>query len=334
MEQKEELTVIAGAGALGAMYAQQIHAAGLRTAFVAEGERGERLRRTGLQVNGKPLNIPVVDWTGRMPGGAAQSSAAANLQEPVVPARLIVALKNQHLPDVLPRLATLCGPDTTVISVMNGIDSEHQIAAALGEGFVPEDTGRVLHCMVAGMDAVRDGTDVRFSRLGTVFFGRRRNDPEALDARVLSMQRFLDAAQIPSSIVEDMEKALWNKFMLNVGINQWSAVLGATYDVFHQIRSAQTLMRRAMREVLHLAHDRAIDLTQEDLEHWFTVVNTLSPEGKTSMLQDIEAGRKTEVEMFAGRVVEIGKEIGVPTPVNTVLLEAIHALESMSANKA
>ena len=50
-------------------------------------------------------------------------------------------------------------------------------------------------------------------------------------------------------------------------------------------------------------------------------------DGKTSMLQDVEAGRKTEVEMFAGRMVEMGREAGIPTPLNQALLDAIRAVE-------
>jgi 2-dehydropantoate 2-reductase len=308
------LTVIVGAGALGAMYARRIHESGLDVAFFAEGERKDRIAGTGLTVNGTLLRIPLLD--------------RSELVGPKRPERIIVALKDQHLSEFGGVLAGFVSPETTVISVMNGIDSEPVLAHALGESLT-DDTGRVLYCMVAGMDAVRDGNDVNYTRLGTVFFGRRRNDPERPDPRVAGMAAFLEAAGIPFKIPADMEKAVWNKFMLNVGINQWSALLGAPYGVFHRGTEAQDLMRRAMAEVLAIARTRSIDLTEDDMEQWFSVVNTLSPEGKTSMLQDIEARRKTEVEMFAGRVVEMGREAGIPTPVNEVLLEAIHTLESM-----
>jgi len=56
-------------------------------------------------------------------------------------------------------------------------------------------------------------------------------------------------------------------------------------------------------------------------------MSQLSPSGRTSMLQDIEARRKTEVEMFAGKIIELGREYNIPTPVNTVLFEAIKAIE-------
>ncbi|MDA3951977.1 MAG: ketopantoate reductase family protein [Spirochaeta sp.] len=309
MEHTADDTVVLGAGALGAMYAHQISRAGLPVSFFAAGERAERLTRDGVIVNGTTYHIPVTDHA---------------LEQP--PARVIVALKDQHLAPATEGFADVCGPDTTVLSVMNGIDSEYQLAAALGESITPDYSGRVLHCMVAGMDAVRDGNDVRFTQMGTVSFGRRRNDPARPDARVSDAAAFFAKAGIPAKTPEDMETAIWNKFMLNVGINQWSAVFGATYSLFHTDTHAQNLMRRAMREVLAIAQAKSIDLTEDDLEHWFSVVNTLSPDGKTSMAQDVEAGRPTEVHMFAGRVVEMGREVGVATPVNEVLLDAIQAV--------
>lgn len=310
---QNDYTLIIGAGALGAMYAQQIQHAGRSVAFFAEGERAERLTSQGIDVNGTPLAVQVY--------GRREIATSVG-----TPARIIVALKDQHMATGLAPLREICGTDTTVLSVMNGIDSEEQIATALGESL---ESGRVLYCMVAGMDAVRDGVTVRYTRLGTVFFGRRKNSPTTEDPRVAAMKRFFEGVGIDCVVPEDMERAIWNKFMLNIGINQWSAVLGATYSAFHRFAPAQNLMRRAMAEVLAVAQARGIALTNDDLEHWYEVINTLSPDGKTSMVQDVEAGRKTEVEMFAGRVIQLGQEAGVPTPVNEVLLETIQTIELM-----
>lgn len=311
-----EYTLIIGAGALGGMYALQIQQSDRTVAFLAEGDRANRLRDQGLSVNGIPLDMVVLSRDEITKSGR-------------YPTQVIVALKDQHVRSALKGLSEICGTDTTCISVMNGIDSERQIAEALGESFEPIDNGRVLHCMVAGMDAVREGNSIRHTQLGRVFFGRRRNPSGSTDPRVARLQTFFDEVGIPYEIPEDMERAIWNKFMLNVGVNQWSAVLGATYSVFHTMECAKTLMRRAMQEVLAVAQGRGIALTNEDLENWFDVVDTLGPDGKTSMAQDVAAGRKTEVEMFAGRMVELGAELGIPTPVNEILLEVIHTIEGM-----
>ena len=87
-------------------------------------------------------------------------------------------------------------------------------------------------------------------------------------------------------------------------------------------------MESAMREVLMLSEKAGVNLSTEDIEKFNGVLNSLSPQGKTSMLQDIEAGRKTEVEMFAGKVIELGKQLGVSTPINQKLFDEIRKIEA------
>lgn len=86
-------------------------------------------------------------------------------------------------------------------------------------------------------------------------------------------------------------------------------------------------MESAMREVAAIARKLGIDLTEEDVRNWQVVLSGLGPGGKTSMLQDVEAGRKTEVEMFAGKVIELGKQFHIPTPVNEKLFRVIQEIE-------
>ncbi|MFW5694112.1 MAG: ketopantoate reductase family protein [Alkalispirochaeta sp.] len=311
MEDYTKQTLVVGAGALGSMYAERLSAAGMPVAFLADGARAERLRQGGVVVNDTALHIPVY--------------TPAEYQQLPAPRFILVALKHHHLPEALHAVAAVAGEDTVVFSVMNGIDSEAQIAAALGESL---ENSRVIFAMAAGMDAVREGSAVRYTQLGTVWIGERRNDPDRPSPRIQAVVEYLSGAGIPCVVPPDMEHALWNKFMLNVGINQWSAVLGAPYGVFHREEEARGLMRETMQEVVAVAHASGVTLSQKDVDHWFEVVATLGPEGKTSMLQDVTAGRKTEVEMFAGKVVELGQRWGVATPLNGALLRAIHVIEA------
>lgn len=115
--------------------------------------------------------------------------------------------------------------------------------------------------------------------------------------------------------------------MMNVGVNQVSALLRAPYSVFQKVGEARELMEMASREVILLSQRMGINLNEEDIKKYIEVLNTLKPEGKTSMLQDVEAGRKTEVESFAGTVSKLGREYGIATPVNDFLLRAIHTIE-------
>ena len=177
---------------------------------------------------------------------------------------------------------------------------------------------------MVGTDAVRKGTHTRFSNIGKIVFGERSN---SFSPKAAVVKELFDRAQIPYQIPEDMLRELWWKFMMNVGVNQVSAVLKAPYGVFQKVREARELMEMASNEVVVIAARAGINLSAADIEKYIMILDTLAPEGKTSMLQDVEAGRKTEVEIFAGTIMDLGRRYGVPTPVNEILFRQIRVLE-------
>jgi len=295
---------ILGAGALGAAYASHFFKMDPQSvSFVAHGERAARLKTDGVVVNGRHYAIPVV-----------------SPNDPAAPVDLvIVALKHQYLETALPDLRQVVGDNTLILSVMNGLDSEHAISDLYGRE-------KVLYAISIGIDAVREGNRTVYNSNGKIMFGEIHN--HVMTERVRRVQEVFERAGIVSETPVDMQRTLWRKFMINVGINQASAVLRAPYGVFQESPDASALMESAMREVLALADKAQVDLKESDLTNWFNVLSALSPQGKTSMLQDIEAERKTEVEMFAGKVIELGQTYGIPTPVNQTLFHIIRALET------
>ena len=299
-----EKIAIIGAGAMGSVYAALLSDAYPGAVyFIARGDRAERLRRKGIIVNDKVYEIPVITPT-----------------ENVMPADLIiVAVKNQHLPFAIEDMRSFAGPDTIIMSVMNGIDSEEQIGAVYG-------MDRVLYCVNLGIDALREDNRVTYTTQGTLYFGEATNT--TVTKRVRRLGDFFTKAKIVHETPPDMKQVLWRKFMVNVGINQTSAVLGAPYAEFQKEGKAHEMMESAMREVIALAQKAGVHLAEDDIRSFEPVLKRLNPQGKTSMLQDVDAGRKTEVEMFAGRVIELGKKYNVPTPVNQMLFDKIKAIEA------
>ena len=298
----ETISVI-GAGALGGAYASFFHDMDNHcVSFIASGDRFERLHREGLIVNGKRYNIPVLRPEDILPPSDL----------------IIVAVKHNHLNDAIREMKNRVGRGTTIISIMNGIESEMKIGAAYG-------VGKVLYAVSVGIDGLREGNRVIFKKRGKIFFGEARNP--FISDRVRRIQNLFDRAGIISETPPDMIRILWWKFMINVGINQASAVLRAPYSVFQTSQEARALMESAMQEVIMLAEKERVQLSKDDIKNWETVLFGLNPEGKTSMLQDVEAHRKTEVEMFAGKVIELGMRHNVPTPVNQKLFDMIKEIE-------
>ena len=276
--------------------------------FIASGARHDKLKRDGVVVNGKPYRIAVM---------SPEEATPADL--------LIVAVKHHHLDQAIGEMMKAVGAATTILSVMNGIDSEERIGAVYGKD-------KVVYGLTLGIDAVRDGNSVNYTNQGRIFFGEAKN-PELTD-RVRRIKELFDRAGIANVIPPDMIRSLWFKYMVNVGVNQTSAVLRANYGTLKTSPEARDLMDSAMREVIAIAGAIKVDLGEKDIGEWYKVLDGLNPEGKTSMFQDVEAGRKTEVEMFAGTVIELGKRCGVATPVNQRLFDELRRIEALSGAKA
>ncbi len=294
---------IFGAGAMGAYFSTRFfETADFSTTLIAKNDRISRLEKDGIVVNGKAYKIPVVN--------PDENTSPFDL--------IIVALKHHHLLDAVNDFRNLVGEQTIIISVMNGLDSEKVIASVCGKE-------KVLYAISVGIDAVRIGNQVNYTKPGIHYFGEADN--HQVSERVQLVQQAFDKAGINYETPADMIRMMWWKFMINVGMNSTSAVMRASYGVFQTSSEARKLMELSMQEVIALAKANEINLNDQDLQDWISVLNTLSPNGKTSMLQDIEAGFKTEVEIFCEKVVSLGKTHGIPTPVNQTLLRIIQVLE-------
>lgn len=293
-----------GAGAIGAAVASRIFDIDSRAiAICATGRRRERYVRDGFFINGKKYVFRL---------------AEADVDGPFD--LIIVAVKNYGLAEAIEAMRPYVGPETTIISLLNGMSSEEILKKEFGDEKVPLAT-------IIGIDALRVGNKIHFTSAGEIRFGDEKNSPDALSPRIAAVSRFFASHNVHATIPSDMVHTLWFKFMLNVGINQWSAVLRAPYGLFQVSPSSRLLLTDTMKEVIALARAQGIGLDESDIDVVFATIAKLRGDGKTSMLQDIDAERKTEVEAFAGLVIEKSKALGLDAPINRVLLLAIRAME-------
>ena len=312
-----ETVAVVGAGAMGAMYADHFVRAGFRTLLLASGERADRLRTHPVSVNGQVLKAEVADPTER---------AADQGGTPPV-GLVIVAVKHARLAEATRLMAPLVSAETTVLSVLNGLDSEEIILDGLRRERPDVHPDQVPLCIALAMDAERDGREVRYTQAGRLVLGPASETGGASPgARVEAAQDLLTRAGLAWSTPEDMRHQMWWKFMVNVGINQPSAVLRAPYGAFHHPGPAYDLMMALIEEVRAVGRAEGVDLTDADVQRWHTVLAGQPAEGMTSMHQDVLAGRPTEVDIFAGRVIELGREHDISVPHNQTMLWILRSL--------
>ncbi len=293
-----------GLGAMGVYFAPKLeaHLGHGNFRVLAGGERKKRLETNGVTVNGVRHRFAVV-----------------TPEEHGDPADLIImAVKDTGLAQAIADIHNQVGPHTVILCVMNGVDSEELLAAAYG-------WEHVLYSYMRVSIVMKDGVANFDPEFGKVHFGEARN--EQLSEKVLAVKELFDAAGIGYAIDPDMVKGMWFKFMCNVGENLTSALLGVPFGAYHVSSHANAIRRAAMWEVAHIANRLGIDLGAADIDRQEEQIKRLPFPNKPSTLQDLENGRKTEVEMFAGKVVRLGEELGVETPLSWMFYHGIRVLE-------
>ena len=307
---KMEKVTLIGLGAMGSFFAPRL-LEGLKEGnfrVLAEGARKERLETEGVTINGVNYKFPIVE-----PG---ESGEPADL--------VIMAVKEPALDQAIRDIANQVGKHTQILCVMNGIESEERVAAVYGWDHVLYSFMRIFIVMDHGVaDFNPDG--------GFVHFGEKNN--AVYSERVEAIREVFDHCRIPYKINTDMIHGMWFKFMCNVGENMTCALLGIPFGAFRTMESANILRRAAMEEVAAIAQKLGIDLGEKEIQKQEGVIMKLPVANKPSTLQDLEHGRKTELEMFSGTVLRLGEKLGVDTPVNRVLYHGIKVLEAKNEEK-
>lgn len=299
-----------GLGAMGSFFAPRMEAYLGRERFqiVASGSRKERLEKNGVTVNGVNYKFSV-----RMP---EEDGPKADL--------IIMAMKDMGLAQAIQDIRNLVGENTQILCVMNGIDSEEKVAEAYG-------WDHVLYSYMRMSIVMKDGVADFDPYWGKVHFGEAVN--EALTPRVKAVKAFFDACDIPYEIDNDMKRGIWFKYMCNVGENMTCALFGIPFGAFRVSDSANEIRREAMREVMAIANRLGVDLNESDIERQEQTLKNIPAANKPSTLQDLEGKKKTEVELFAGTVVRLGKELGIPTPLSYMFYHGIRVLEEKNAGE-
>ncbi len=310
MKDIKKVTLI-GLGAMGVFFAPRIsEKLGADFRILADGARKERLERKGVTVNTINYRFPII--TPDVEGDPADL--------------IIIAVKGYDLEQAIKDIKNQVSKDTIILSVLNGVESEKQVAAVYG-------SEHTLYSYMRISIVMKDGKTEFDPHKGLIHFGDIKNDPENYSENVLAVKNLFDLCEIDYKIDADMLKGIWFKFMCNVAENMTCAMFSVPFGAFQKSDDANFFRHKAMWEVIHIANKLGIDIGQNEINRQEHTLGRLPYENKPSTLQDLEAGKRTEVDMFAGTVVRLGKELGVETPVCECFLHGIHLIEARMFNE-
>lgn len=300
--------IVCGLGAIGTIYADKLqrYDADNFRALVDE-SRKEKYLKNPIYFNNVRL-----DFNYLLP---SDDNFKADL--------IIIATKFTGLDEAIKNIKNFVKDDTVILSLLNGVTSEDIIASVYGKD-------KILYSYFIGHSSVRTGNSITHDDVNNIVFGAENN----LSENVLRVKSYFDKTGIHYTIPDDIKRSMWLKFMLNVCANQPTAILKMTFGEMLRNRNFMDFAIKIMEEVRDVAKAEGIQNTDTMIEETIEHLHTMVPWGKTSMLQDVEAGRKTEVDMFAGTVIDFGKKHNIPTPYNTILRSMIKIIEEDNAYKA
>lgn len=293
--------LICGLGAIGSIYAdkiQKFNPDSLRV--LVDEERFERYSSNPIIFNGNELHFNYI-----LPN---DNGFKADL--------VIIATKYDGLSDVIKNMKNFIQSDTVILALLNGVTSEKIIAETYGRE-------KLLYSYFIGHSAVRTGRNVIHDDVNTIVYG---SENTADIDNVQRVKKYFDSVGINYKIPEDIMHSLWLKYMLNVSANQSTAILKLTFGEMLANEKCMDFAINIMKEVQKIAKAEGVKNTDIMIDETIAHLHTMIPDGKTSMLQDVEAGRKTEVDMFAGTVIELGLKHNIQTPYNQIIKEILDAI--------
>lgn len=296
--------LICGIGAVGSIYANKINKFAPETLRVlVDKSRLENYSKNPKIFNGQPLNLNYI-----LPDN---KDFKADL--------IIIATKFDGLSDVVKNIENFVKEDTIIMSLLNGVTSEEIISRKYNWKNLPL-------AYFIGHSAMRDGNNITHDGIGDIVFGvknSKNTDPKIVDI----LKNYFDEVGIDYKIPDDMLHSYWLKFMLNVSSNQPSAILRMTFGQMQNNEKFIELLKNIMAEVQMIAKLEGVKNTETMIDEALVGFYKMTPDGKTSMLQDVEAKRVTEVEMFAGTMIELGKKHSVITPYNQIMKSMIEIIQ-------
>jgi len=307
---------IYGAGAIGGWVGARLARAGCEVSVVARGATLAALNAHGLRlVEGAAASA--------VPVRASASPAELGVQDLVV-----IAVKAPAMADVALSIAPLLGPNTVVLTAMNGVPWW------FFEGFGGEHTGRrlkavdpegaigraipgrhIIGCVVHASCSVDAPGLVRHHFGNKLIVGEPSGEKTA---RVMALASLLERAGFEAPVAQRIQKDAWYKLWGNMTVNPISAITGATTDRILDDELVREFIGKVMLEAKEIGARIGIPIAQQP-EDRHEVTRKLGA-FRTSMLQDVEAGKTVELDALVTVVKELGELTGVPTPYTDALL--------------
>ncbi|MDJ0667998.1 MAG: 2-dehydropantoate 2-reductase [Desulfobacterales bacterium] len=297
-----------GTGAVGGYFGGRLAQAGVEVTFIARGPHLQAIQERGLQVNSLQGNFKI------QPAQATADPAAVGPVDLV-----ILGVKAWQVRKAAQAMKPMIGEDSMVLPLQNGVDAARQLVDVLGARHVVGGLCRIMSVIAA------PGIIQHVGAAPYIAFGELHGPPGRRLERLQAL--FAQAPGVSAEVVTDIQAALWNKFLL---IAPWSgvgAVTRASIGTIRDLPETRALLEGAMQEIYDLAAAQSIHLPSDAVARMMAFVDKLPAEGVASMQRDIIEGHPSELNEQTGAASRLGRQLGVPTPVNHFIYSVLVPME-------
>ena len=294
---------IMGSGGVGGYYGACLARAGVDVTFIARGPHLRAMRDDGLSIE--------------EPDGSTTRYDVVATDDPsrVGPVDFVLfAVKLWDTIEAGAACKPLLGDDTAVVSLQNGVNAERDLSEILGQQHVMGGVTEIFATIAA------PGLIKRVSPFARLRFGEmdKRESP-----RAMRLGQLLAVPGIEIEHCADIEKALWEKFLLLIGVSATTALTRLPIGAVRDDPETRALLVQIMTEVHIVARAGGVALDDAIVEARLAFIDKMRPDMRASMAHDLEAGRRLELPWLSGAVVDMGKRLGVPTPANQFVFAAL-----------
>jgi len=304
---------VIGAGGIGAIYGAALAKAGNEVIFVARGAHLAAMRENGLRIEGDRGETVI------RPAQATDDIAAIGPVDYV-----LLCVKLWDVESAGEQLRPIVGPDTAVVPVQNGVDAHERLIPILGSEAVMGGSAFVTGSIVAPGVVRQTGTYFQMT------FGE-------LDGRIgprgERLSRLCAAAGFEGVLSPDIRVPLWEKFLVVVPLANVNALTRVPLGRYRADPDSWSLVEASLRECAAVGLAEGVGLAPDCVERSLAMLRSMPDHHMTSMANDLLRGNRLELPWFAGKVVELGRRHGIPTPTNSFVYAALklHANGSPAA---
>jgi 2-dehydropantoate 2-reductase len=302
---------ILGSGAVGGYFGAKLAKAGQEVTFIARGAHLEAIRNSGLEVRSAKLG----DFTIR---AAAESDTARIGVVDVV----IVAVKAYDNATALPMLKPLIGPDTVVLTLQNGVDSVDEVTAIAGANHVLGGTTYVATALEGPGLIVQTGVH------RAIIFGEVGGALSAITPRVQRIADVFAAADIQVTPVADARIPIWDKFVYLAAFAGFTGASRLAIGPIWKSPHVQEMFYAAAREIAAIAKAEGVTISPNRFDTLQEYMQSIPPTTRSSLLIDLEQGKRIEVEALQGAAVRRAKRHGIPVPIMSTLYALLKPWEN------